>query len=329
MHTSVMRRLTRATLIALASLLHTPTWAQAFPNKPITVVIPSTPGSSQDVQTRLYSPKLTEYLGQPIVIDYKPGAGGAIGTTYVAKSAPDGHTLVSVSTSFGVLPAFSPLDKVPYDPVKDFAPVSLMIRNSSMLLVSPSAPFSTFPEYLAYARANPGKINFGTTGSGGIFHIVGAWLHSLSKTEVTFVHYKGSGPMYTDMMAGRVHAAPAITFIGIPLVKSGKLKAIANLGIDRAGAFPDLKTVAEQGVPGFEYPSWSGYLAPARTPPAIVNRLSAEFAKVAKVPELMKKFESEYTVLVGSTPEEFAKTIATEYVRWRKVVEDNNIKMEE
>lgn len=329
MHSAVMPRLTRVTLIALASLLHTGAWAQAFPSKPITVVIPSTPGSSQDVQTRLYSPKLTEYLGQPIIVDYRAGAGGAIGTTYVAKAVPDGHTLVSVSTSFGVLPAFSPLDKVPYDPVKDFAPVSLMIRNSSMLLVSPSAPFTTFPEYLAYARANPGKINFGTTGSGGIYHIVGAWLHSLSKTEVTFVHYKGSGPMYADMMAGRVHAAPAISFIGIPLVKSGKLKAIANLGIDRAGAFPDLKTVAEQGVPGFEYPSWSGYLAPAKTPPAIVSRLSAELAKVAKAPELMKKFESEYTVLVGSTPEEFARTIATEYVRWRKVVEDNNIKMQQ
>lgn len=329
MHTSVTHRLTLATLIALASLLHTPTWAQAFPNKPITVVIPSTPGSSQDVQTRLYSPKLTELLGQPILVDYKAGAGGAIGTTYVAKSTPDGHTLVSVSTSFGVLPAFSPLDKVPYDPVRDFAPVSLMIRNSSMLLVSPSAPFSTFPEYLAYAKANPGKINFGTTGSGGIYHIVGAWLHSLSKTEVTFVHYKGSGPMNTDMMAGRVHAAPAITFIGIPLVKSGKLKAIANLGIDRAGAFPDLKTVAEQGVPGFEYPSWSGYLAPAKTPPAIVNRLSAEFAKVAKAPEIIQKMEADGAEMVGSTPEQFRQSLVADAARWRRIVQENGIKMEE
>lgn len=303
--------------------------AQGFPVRPITVVIPSTPGSSQDVQTRLYSSRLQEDLGQPILIDLKPGAGGAIGTTFVARAAPDGHTLVCVSTSFGVLPAFSPVDKLPYDPVKDFAAVSLMIRNSSMLLVSPALPVNNFPEYLAYARANPGKINFGTTGGGGIYHIVGAWLHSLMKAPATFVHYKGSGPMYTDMIAGRVHAAPAITFIGIPLVKSGKLKAIANLGTDRAGAFPDLKTVAEQGVPGFEYPSWSGYLAPARTPPAVVNRLSAAFAKVAKSPELIKKFESEYTVLVGSTPEEFSKTVASEYVRWRRIIEENNIRMED
>jgi len=322
-------RLISTTLTLATALISPPAPAQQYPNKPITVVIPSTPGSSQDVQTRLYSPKLMESMGQPIVIDFKPGAGGAIGTSHVAKSAPDGYTLVSVSTSFGVLPAFSPLDKLPYDPVKDFAAVSLMIRNSSMLLVSPSAPFGTFPEYLAYARANPGKINFGTTGGGGIYHIVGAWLHSLSKTQVTFVHYKGSGPMYTDMMAGRVHAAPAISFIGIPLVKSGKLKAIANLGTDRAGAMPDLKTVAEQGVPGFEYPSWSGYLAPAKTPPAIVNKLSAELAKVARAPDLIKKFGSEYTVLVGSTPEEFSRTVATEYVRWRKVVEENGIKLEQ
>ncbi len=205
----------------------------------------------------------------------------------------------------------------------------------------------------------------GTSGSGGIFHVIGAWLHSLTNTRVTFIHYKGSGPMYPDMIAGRLHAAVSIALVGLPYVKSGKLKAIANLGIDRAGAFPDLKTVAEQGVPEFEYPSWSGYLAPAKTPPAVVNRLSAAFAKVAKSPELMKKFESEYTVLVGSTPEaivnrlsaefskvakdpalikrfeaehtaligstpaEFRKTIEVEAVRWRKVVQENNIKLEE
>ena len=297
---------------------------QAWPTKPLRMLTAELGGGS-DLSARLIAQGLSGNLGQQVVVDNR--VGGVIIADVAAKSAPDGYTLFTYSSTLWLIPFMR--KQTPYDPVKDFAPVSLMIRNSSMLLVSPSAPFNTFPEYLAYARANPGKINFGTTGSGGIYHIVGAWLHSLSKTEVTFVHYKGSGPMYTDMIAGRVQAAPAITFIGMPLVKSGKLKAIANLGTDRAGAMPDLKTVAEQGVPGFEYPSWSGYLAPAKTPPAIVNRLSAEFAKVAKSPDLVKKFESEYTVLVGSTPEEFAKTISTEYVRWRKVVEENNIKLEE
>ena len=316
----------------LAAVMPMPASAQQpsgnFPTKPVTVIIPASPGSSQDVQIRLYSPKLTEALRQPIVVDYKAGAGGAIGTAYVAKAAPDGHTLVSVTTSFGVLPAFFP-DNPPYDPIKDFAPVSLMIKNSTMLVASPSLPVSTFPEYLAYAKAHPGEINFGTSGGGGIFHLIGAWLHSMSGTRVTFVHYKGSGPMYADMMAGRVHAAPAIALVGLPFVKSGKLKAIANLGTDRTFAFPDLKTVAEQGLPEFEYPSWSGFLAPARTPEAIVNRLSTEFAKLAKAPDLVKRFEAEHTVLVGSTPEQFRRIIASEAVRWRKVVQDNGIKLEE
>ena len=304
--------------------------AQQFPTKPITVVIPGAAGGSPDIQARLYGAELTKTLGQPVITDIKPGAGGGIGTTYAARAVPDGHTLLSVATTFTVLPAFFPLDKVPYDPVKDFVPISMMVRNSSMLLVRPDAPFKTFPEYLAYARANPGKINFGTTGSGGIYHIVGAFLHSQAKAPVTFVHYKSSSQIFVDMMGGRVDAAPAITFIGLPHVKSGKLRAIANLGKDGSGsALPDLKTAAEMGVPGFDYPSWSGFLAPAKTPPAVVRRLSGEFQRIAKIPEIIKKFEVEYTTMVGSTSEEFASTIVVEYARWRKVVEDNNIKLDE
>lgn len=304
--------------------------AQQFPTKPITVVIPGTAGSSPDIQARLYGAEMGKTLGQPVITDIRPGAGGGIGTTYAARAVPDGHTLLSVATTFAVLPAFSPLDKVPYDPVKDFAPLSMMVRNSSMLLVRPDAPFKTFPEYLAYARANPGKINFGTTGSGGIYHIVGAFLHSQARAPVTFVHYKGSGQMFTDMIAGRVDAAPAITFIGLPFVKSGKLRAIANLGKDGSGsALPDLKTAAEMGVPGFDYPSWSGWLAPGKTPPAVVKRLSGELQRIARIPEIAKKFEAEYSTMVGSTSEEFARTIAVEYARWRKVVEENNIKLEQ
>ena len=317
-----------ASTLALLAAIPAGVLAQAFPSKPITVVIPAAPGSSQDVQIRLYSPKLTESLKQTIVVDYKAGAGGAIGTAFVAKSPPDGYTLVSVSTSFGVLPAFFP-NNPPYDPVKDFAPVSLMIRNSTLLLASPSLPVNNFQEYIAYAKANPGAINMGTSGSGGIFHVIGAWLHSLTNTKVTFIHYKGSGPMYPDMIAGRLHAAVSIALVGLPYVKSGKLKAIANLGVERTAAVPDLKTVAEQGLPEFEYPSWSGFLAPARTPEAIVNRLSAEFSKVAKDPALIKRFEAEHTALIGSTPAEFRKTIEVEAVRWRKVVQENNIKLEE
>src|SRR5262249_34316292 len=156
----------------------------------------------QDIETRLYLPRLTEGLGQPVLIDYKPGAGASLGTIYVAKAVPDGHTILAVTPGYTVYPAFFALDKLPYDPVKDLAPVSLTNRRGAFLVVSAQSGFKTFPEYLAYAKANPEKLNYGTSGSGGILHIVGAWLHSATNTKVTFIHYKGAGPMYTDMIGG-------------------------------------------------------------------------------------------------------------------------------
>ena len=193
----------------------------------------------------------------------------------------------------------------------------------------PSLPVRSFAEYLAYARANPDKINFGTSGGGGLLHMAGAWLHSATNSKVTFIHYKGAGPMYTDLLAGRVVAGPATMFVGLPYVKSGKLLPIANLSAERSKYLPDQKTLIENGVAGYDYTSWSGYLAPARTPEAIVNRWSAEFAKIARSPDLMKRMDNEGAELVGSTPEQFRQVIVNETMRWRKVVQDNNIKLEE
>ena len=196
-------------------------------------------------------------------------------------------------------------------------------------MAHPGLGVKNFAEYIAYAKAHPEGINFGTSGGGGILHIVGAWLHSATNTKVTFVHYKGSAPAYVDLLAGRLQASPTIMFIGIPLVKSGKVVAIANMGGERSKYMPDLRTIAEQGYPDFDYTSWSGYLAPARTPAAIVERLSAEFARAVKVPELVKRMDAEGAEMVGNTPVQFSRTVAIETVRWRKVVQENGIKLEE
>ncbi len=303
--------------------------AGAFPSKPVTIVIAVAPGASADIETRLYMPRLMEGLGQPIVLDYKPGAATSIGTIYVARAVPDGHTILYASSGFPVYPAFFPADKLPYDPVKDFAAVSQITKRGTLLLVHPSLGVKTFAEYLAYAKANPEKINFGTSGGGGIFHIIGAWLHSLTNTKVTFVHYKGAAPIYVDLLAGRITAAPAVMFVGLQYVKSGKLIPIANMSAERSKQMPDLKTLTELGVAGYDFASWSGYVAPARTPDAIVNRLSAEFAKVARAPEVIKRMDADGADMVGSTPEQFRQSIVNETLRWRRVVQENGIKLEE
>ena len=318
---------------AILFLMSSPGLAQSstsgFPNKPVTIVLPFTTGASADIETRLYQPRLMEGLGQPVIVDYKPGAGSSIGTIYVAKAAPDGYTILYGSTGFTVYQAFFAENKLPYDTVKDFAPLSMITKRSTMLLVHPSLPVRTFPDYIAYAKSNPEKINFGTSGGGGLLHMAGAWLHSATNTRVTFIHYKGAGPMYTDLLAGRVVAGPATMFVGLPYVKSGKLIPIANMSAERSKYRPDQRTLIENGVAGYDYTSWSGYLAPARTPEGIVNRWSSEFAKIARSPDLMKRMDNEGAELVGSTPEQFRQVIVNESMRWRKVVQDNNIKLEE
>lgn len=316
-------------LLGAAALASQFAWSQGFPNRPLTAIVPFTPGSIADVETRLYTPRLADGLGRPVVVDYKAGAGGAIGANFVAKAAADGHTLLYGSPGFTVYPAFFPTDKLPYDPVRDFAAVSMITRRGTLLLAHPSLGVSNFREYLAYAKANPDAINFGTSGGGGILHIVGAWLHSSTSTRVTFVHYKGSAPMFVDMLAGRVTATATVFFVGLPHVKSGKLVPIVNLGQTRSKYMPDLVTAAEQGMPDFDYSSWSGFFTTAKTPQPIVDRLSAEFAKIAKAPDLIKKMDAEGAELVGSTASEFSKEIAVQTARWRKVVQENGIKLEQ
>ncbi len=302
-------------------------FVRAWPAKPVQVIVPFPPGGSTEAEGRLYAQKLTENLGKSFIMDFKPGAATVIGTNYVAKAAPDGYTLLATTSSFVLSATFN--QDLPYDPLKDLAPVSLMTRRGSVLLVRPSLPVNTPAEYIAYARANPGKLNIATTGSGGSPHIGAAWLHSLTKTDVTFVHYKGSGPLITDLIAGRVDANITTLLTAMPLAKAGKIRIIGVTTSDRSQLYPDLPTIAEGGAPGYNHQSWWGFMVAGKTPPAMVKRINEEVVKAGKAPEVSKKMTEDGAILTFSSPEDYRKTIITDLARLKKLVAENNIKSEE
>ena len=316
---------------AMAALSCTGALAQArtdsFPSRPVSIVIGVAPGGPSDADVRLWSQPLTETLGKPFVMDFKPGAGGIIGSNVVAKAPPDGHTMLYISGGFTTAPAFN--EKLPFDPVKDFAPLSLLSKRGTLLVVTPSLPVNSFPEYLAYAKAHPGEMNWGTSGVGSTFHMTGAWLAGLTGAKVTFIHYKGNAQNFLDLTAGRVQVSPMSLFAAIPFIKAGKVRPIAQLSQQRSSFLPDLPTVSEQGVPGFDYFTWQGFVLPAGTPAAIVARLHAPLAAYAKNPEAIARAAKDGSELIGSPPEVLGRVIAEEVVRWKKVVKDNNIKPEE
>ncbi len=295
-----------------------------YPSRPVTIISPYVPGAVTDKDGRVWSQKLTQALGKPFVLDFKPGAGSTIGTHYVAKAAPDGHTLLIITSGFTVTAAM--YKDLPYDPLKDLAPVSLTAERPVTVLINPRLPIRNFVEYTTYARAHPNELNFGTSGAGSILHMAGAWMHSATGTEVTFVHYKGSAPMLVDLVAGRVDAAPSNIFNAMPFISSGKLRPIAIASATRSQMLPGIRTVAEQGIPGYGYSAWGGLLSPAGVPAVIINKLSGEIAKYVKEPDVIEKLTGDGTVLIGSTPEAFRQTLVTEITRWKGLAQQFNIK---
>lgn len=301
--------------------------AADFPSKPITVVVAFAAGGPAEFESRLYTNKITQNTGKPFIIDFKPGNSGITGTTYVARSAPDGYTICPGQGSFTVSAAT--IKNITYDPVKDFAPIVLMSKRSMLLVVNPEQPFKTGRDYIAWAKAHPGQLNFATLGAGSVFHLAGAWLHGLTNTQVVFVPYKGVMPSATDLIGGRVQATLMTPEIGLPIVKSGKLRVIATTGTERHPMLQEVPTLQEEGVAGYEYLGWTGFFAPAGTPAAIVARLNAEFVKAGKAPDVAQKMaDSGGAVMVLSTPEYLGKFIANEVGRWKKVVQDNRIEVE-
>lgn len=323
-----------AMLLPVATALAMPTQrataqdaAETFPSRPVTLIVPLAAGGAGDVEARLYCQKLSENTGKPCLVDYKPGAGTTIGTAYVAKSRPDGHTLLAVSPSITIAPAL--YRDLPYDVNRDFTPVTQMSKRATLIVATPGLPARNIAELVPYMRANPGKVNWGTVGQGSISHLLGAWLQMLTGTQMTIVHYKGSAPMNVDLIAGRIQAS-AYTFISAtPLIKAGKIKALALSSAERSALLPDMPTVQEQGIPGFEYPSWLSIFGPAGIPPAVLARLHGELVRVAKAPEVARVLQADGTVMIGSSPEELRRIVAVEIERWKKLVASAGIKGEE
>ena len=309
----------RALLAALLLVAPAAAMSQAYPAKPIRFVIPFPPGGSTDLVGRIIGQQWTQLMGQQVVIDNRGGAGGTIGVENVARSAPDGYSLVlgHIGT-FGVGPSL--YSKLPYDPVRDFAPIGLFGGVSNLLVVHPSLPASSAKALVAIARSRPGQLNYGSAGVGSASHLQMEFFKLLTKTDITHVPYKGTGPMVTELVAGQTQ----VTCTGVPgllgQVKAGRLRALATASAKRLALFPDVPTAAEAGLPGFEVTTWYGPLAPAKTPPEIISRLNAEMQKMLQSKDVLDRLSNEGVEPMGGTPAQYAAYIKSEMARWAKVV---------
>lgn len=298
-----------------------------WPVKPVTAIIPFTPGGATENEARVYTLKLTENLGRSVIIDFKPGAGSTLGMNYVAKSPGDGYTLLVMGPSISIAP--SAHKTLPYDPTKDLQALSVMSKRPTVLWVHPSLPVRTPAEYIAYAKANPGKLNWGTPGMGGSPHLNAEWLGSITDTKVTFIHYKGSAPQLTDLLAGRTNVGSATLATALPLIKSGKLRPIGYTSLVTSKLLPDVPVLGAQAAPGLDYTSWLGFAAPGTMQPAMVNRIYAELLKVARSPDVVQRFDNEGILPVGMPPQESRQFVAAETARWSKLVQERGITFEE
>ncbi len=297
-----------------------------YPTKPVRVILASAPGTAVDVVGRLVAGKLSENLKRQFVVDNRPGAGGTIGMGLAAKSAPDGYTLLSVAPVFTFGPALRP--DLPYDPVKDFVPIALVAKAPYLLVVHPSLPVKSAKELIALAKSKPGALDVGVGSSGSFTHLATAYFAFTAKIKVTIIPYKGSGQVMVDAIAGQIHMFFGSVLIALSHVKSGRLRALAVSSAERSSVLPELPTLSESGVRGYDVTFWNGWVAPAGTPAAIVSKLSAELGKAVKSPDVAKNLAEDGGEPVGSTPEQFEQLIATEVPRWRKVVRDSGMRVE-
>jgi tripartite-type tricarboxylate transporter receptor subunit TctC len=294
--------------------------AQGYPNKPIRLVVAFPPGGSTDLAARALGERLVAALGQPIVIDNKPGASGNIGAEFVAKSAPDGYTLFMAATSFATAPAFFP--KLPWHPVKDFAPVSLVATVPIIVVVHPSVPASTPAELIAYSKANPGKLNMASPGAATLTRLSGEMFKQAAGINWVTVHYKGGPPAAQDLLAGNAHVMFANISDVIGQVKSGRLRALAVTTARRSAVAPELPTLTEGALPGFAVATWQAVVAPAGTPREVVQRLNAEIVKAMSLPEIKERFLSFGTDAATSTPDELGRFLAEEVAKIGKIAKE-------
>jgi tripartite-type tricarboxylate transporter receptor subunit TctC len=321
------RWLFRCAASALVAAFAAAAWAQPYPSRPIRIVVPFPAGGTTDLIARAAGQKLTESLGQPVVVDNRPGAGGNIGAELVAKSPPDGYTLLMGTVGTHAINA-SLYPKMPYDHVRDFAPIILVAGVPNVLVVNPSLPVNSVQELIAYGKANPGKLNFASSGNGTSIHLSGELFKTMTGVQMAHIPYKGSSPALQDLAGGQVQLMFDNLPSALPLIKAGRLKALAVTSKTRAPALPDVPTVAESGLPGFEASSWFGLLAPAGTPQPVIAKVNAEIARWLATPEAREKLTAQGANVVGGTPEDFARHIAAETAKWQKVVKESGAKID-
>ncbi len=319
-----------ATAIALAAAAPTARAAgpaDAFPSKPVRIVVPFTPGGSTDILARAIGERLAQAWGQPVVIENKPGAGGNVGVELVAKSPPDGHTIVMGHIgTFAANPAL--YKQLPYDPVNDFAPITLVAMVPNVLVVGPAVQAKTLGELVAYAKANPGKLDYGSGGNGSAAHLATEYFRMRTGVQMQHVPYKGTGPAVADLLGGQIGVMITGALPLMPHIKSGKLRPLAVASPKRLAILPDVPTIAESGYPGFSAVQWYGLFAPAATPKEIVAKINRDAVRALKDPAVAERLASEGAEPVGDTPEQFGAFVKSEIELWGKVIRESGAKID-
>jgi tripartite-type tricarboxylate transporter receptor subunit TctC len=319
--------LTRAALCAALAFTGSAFAQEArYPTKPVRIIVPFAPGGGTDITTRAIAQKLTERLGAPFVVDNRAGANGVIGVDLAAKSAPDGYTLVVITSSHAI--NVSIYKKLPYDLLRDLAPVTEFSSQPYSLIVNPSLPAKSVKELIALAKAKPGTLTYGSSGQGGLSHLAGALFESLAGIKLIHVPYKGGAPAMTDVIGGQIDMMFATLQQAGGQIKSGKLRVLAVTTTKRNAAAPDIPTMIEAGVPGYEVAQWFGLLAPAKTPQAIITRLHSEIVRILQEPEVKSRLAADGADAVGNTPEQFGQHIRAEVGKWSKVVKQIGLQPE-
>jgi tripartite-type tricarboxylate transporter receptor subunit TctC len=300
--------------------------AQPYPNKPVKLIVTYPPGGSSDLMARILGQKLSDLWGQPVVVESKPGAAGSIGMDYAKREPPDGYSFVI--GNLGPVTVNPLLSKVPYDSERDFVPVSLISTGPNILVINPATPVKTLGELIEYSRANPAKVNFGSSGPGSVAHLSGEMFKNDAKLNITHVPYKGGILSVQDLVAGHVQLVFSDALPAMQFIKSGRLRAICVTGPERSPTVPEIPTCAESGMPGLVAVNWWGVLLPAGTPRPIVQKFHADLVKVMKDADLKERFAALGVDAVSSTPEEFAAFMRTEAVKYTKLIKDANIKVD-
>ncbi len=301
---------------------------QAFPSRPVKIVVPTSPGGATDAFSRALAPRLSEIWGQAVVVENRPGANQILGADYVSKSSPDGHALlVSDASSFVMNPHL--YRKLPYDGLHGFTPITVLVRFPWVIAVHPSVGASTFQEFVAYARANPGKLSYGSFGLGSSAHISVDYLKKLLGIDIVHVPYKGAGPAVTDLLSGQIQMMMVTPLLVEPHARAGKLKLVAAATAQRIAALPDLPTVAESGVPGYEAGTWFALVGPAGMPRDLVAKICGDAVKVLNDPAFRERYVSkQWFEVVGNTPEQFAEYLGSEYERWDRLIKLSGVTVE-